>query len=483
VKKNVVKFCTFLIILIYIIIIINPIFILKTDHRAKLIQGLYKKDDSYDVVLMGSSHMAGMINPNELWNKYGITSFNYATGGQPIDVTYYLLKEVLKKHKKPIVVLDIYYLGLTDKFGQDGYIRYVIDNMKFSMNKMQAIFNSTPKDQWPYYIFPMAKYHTRWKELEEKDFVFDTESSYYAKGFGAGCSLYGEDSLSDTSTKGTSYLPPKTEEYLFKIIELCKENDLDLVLVNAPHDYTKIAGSSNWHEDIAKMYNKVAEIAKDNDIPFIDYNKKFDEIGFDFKKDMFNDGHANIWGSDKLTDYLGKFLKENYNLADHRSDKDYEDWNTGYVYYTQDREANILKEVNNIKDYVPFLKNDNYIIVVDCNNYSRLDDNHDLKETMKGLGLKLDVSNQKDGYTAVINRNKVELEEIGDFIKQDKFVLNDNVPLEITRLREKVNTHVITINGKEYTNDKDNLNILVYNRILGKAVDYIYVDDNGRIGR
>ncbi len=79
--------------------------------------------------------MNGSINPNILWNEHGITSFNYGTGGQPIDVTYYLLKEILKKQDNPIVVIDLYYLGLTDEFGKDEYIRYVLDNMKFLLIK------------------------------------------------------------------------------------------------------------------------------------------------------------------------------------------------------------------------------------------------------------------------------------------------------------------------------------------------------------
>src|SRR5659263_196597 len=118
VKKVFLKGVSFVIILFLIILTLNSIFVVKSSTSAKLVQGLYANaEDPYDVVLMGSSHMNDLINPNTLWNKYGITSFNYATGGQTMDVTYYLLKEVLKKHKNPIVVVDLYYLGSTNEFG------------------------------------------------------------------------------------------------------------------------------------------------------------------------------------------------------------------------------------------------------------------------------------------------------------------------------------------------------------------------------
>lgn len=337
--KGTIKAIIFVIICMFIVSIINSIFIIKTGHRAKLTEGLYKHiGDEYDVVLLGSSHMNSSINPNVLWNEYGITSFNYGTGGQPIDVTYYLLKEILKNHNNPIVVIDLYHLGNIWEFGQEGYIRYVLDNMKFSQNKIEAIINSTPKTQWAEYIFPIIKYHYRWKELTKEDFKFDTSESYYAKGFAAGTERYGKDNLSDLSTKEKAKLPSKSEKYLYKIIELSKKEGFKLVFINAPHDYTSTANAKNWHKDPAKMFNTVEKIVADNNIPFINYCNILDEIGFDFKADMFNNGHMNIWGSNKVTMHFGRFLKKNFNLTDHRKDKKYDQWNKDYNVYLEKQE-------------------------------------------------------------------------------------------------------------------------------------------------
>ena len=202
VKKAFLKGCSFVIILLLIIMTLNSIFIIKTNHREKLLGGIYgNTDDKLDVVLLGSSHMNSGINPNILWNQYGITSFNYATGGQPIDVTYYILKDVVKYHKNPIVVVDLYYLGLTDEFGAEGYVRNALDNLKFSFNKVDAIINCTPPNQWVDYLFPIFKYHDRWKELTKNDFEFNPSNAYYEKGFAAGLDKYGKETTSDTINK------------------------------------------------------------------------------------------------------------------------------------------------------------------------------------------------------------------------------------------------------------------------------------------
>ncbi|MDP4160039.1 MAG: hypothetical protein Q8911_09825, partial [Bacillota bacterium] len=326
VKRVMVKGTIFLVLLLVIISGLNSIFVLKTDHRAKLIEGLYNHTgNAYDVVLMGSSHMNGAIDPNILWNQYGVTSFNYATGGQPVDVTYYLLKEVLKTHPNPIVVVDLYYLGLKDEYGDEGYVSNALDNMRFSMNKLKAIINCTPLKDRVGYLFPIIKYHDRWKELTAADLFYDSSSEYYAKGFESGTSNYGKDDSSLGSTTGTVDLPPKTEEYLNKIIDLSKENGFKLVFTNTPYDYN--ITDSNWMKEQAKMFNRVAEIAEDNNIPFINYCDKMNEIGFDFKTDMNNYGHVNIWGASKITMDFGRFLKDTYQLVDHHSDNKYSQWN------------------------------------------------------------------------------------------------------------------------------------------------------------
>ena len=98
-KKMIGKSLLFTALLAVLLAALSPIFVYKTEHRAKLEEGLYLSDDQYDVIFMGSSHMNGGLDPNVIWNQQGIPSFNYATGGQSLDVTYYLLKEVLDAQK------------------------------------------------------------------------------------------------------------------------------------------------------------------------------------------------------------------------------------------------------------------------------------------------------------------------------------------------------------------------------------------------
>lgn len=329
-KKFFMKGLLFTLILTVLLAAISPIFVYKTQHRGKLEEGLYLSDDQYDVVFMGSSHMNGGMDPNVIWHEQGITSFNYATGGQPIDATYYLLEDVLKKHKSPIIVLDVFYLGMTTKYGAKGFVSNALDNMRFSPTKLDAIWNCTPWEDRLLYLLPVLKYHFRWSSLQQKDFYFDNASVYYTKGFVAGTNKYGKDNSGWKHTGKKVTIPERSLEYLQKIIGLAKEENCPLIFVNMPCDYSEPDNQKGWVNDTEALLNTVADFAESYQIPFLDFYDMKDEIGLDFANDMNNAGHLNLWGAYKISSYFGNYLSQNYSLTDHRADTSYAQWNEDY---------------------------------------------------------------------------------------------------------------------------------------------------------
>lgn len=319
-KKLICKGFIFLTVLALTLASLTSVFVYKIDHRGKLQDGLYNSNDPYDVVLMGSSHMNGGIDPNVLWKQYGITSFNYATGGQPIDVTYYLLQEILKKHTPSVVVVDLYYLGMTDTYGSTGFVSNALDSMSFSFNKLNAIWNCVPGNERLSFLFPVLKYHFRWSSLTSADFSYDSSAVYYLKGFSAGTQRYGKQDLSVASTSRKASIPAKSLSYFYKFIELSREKGFQLIFVNMPSDYTESNQSEGWVNDCEAMFNTVADLCKQENVPFLDLCDRMDEIGLDFAEDMNNSGHLNVWGAYKVSSYFGKYLRQNYTLPDRSGD-------------------------------------------------------------------------------------------------------------------------------------------------------------------
>ena len=64
------------------------------------------KKDSIDVMIYGSSHAACTVDNNLLWEKAGISSFTLSSGSQPLESTYYYMKESFKYQKPKVAFVE-----------------------------------------------------------------------------------------------------------------------------------------------------------------------------------------------------------------------------------------------------------------------------------------------------------------------------------------------------------------------------------------
>ena len=101
------------------------------------------------------------------------------------------------------------------------------------------------------------------------------------------------------------------------MIAYTRKKGTNLILIVAPYIVTK--------QD-RQTYNQIEKIAREEGIPFIDYNDFYREMGLDFERDFNDDSHLNYWGSCKFTDYLGKMLDSDAVLPDRRGQEGYESW-------------------------------------------------------------------------------------------------------------------------------------------------------------
>lgn len=88
-----------------------------------------------------------------------------------------------------------------------------------------------------------------------------------------------------------------------------------LVLIKAPTEYPY------WYE---QWDEQVQQFADENDVDYINFIPLQNDIGLDMSQDTYDAGlHLNTTGAEKMADYFGKYLVENYNLTDYRNDSEY----------------------------------------------------------------------------------------------------------------------------------------------------------------
>lgn len=275
-------------------------------------KGFYEsKRNSYDLLFLGSSHGVCAFNP-KVMDEYDISSYNLSCEQQNLFTSYYWLKEALKYQKPQTVVLDVYMLYLFDadsmKPTTANCTRKGFDFMRLSPNKISACINAKKVDKelsLTSMLFPNVMYHTRWKELSSKDFRINfSDDPNFLRGFYPleGQGVEGFVPIDVDYEDETVNPNPLMLEYLFKIMKLCDEKGIKLVLVSTPTGFeTNSQHLTMW--SLASFFG--------NDVDFIDFNTKqvYEECGYDFSKDNNDDDHANKYGARKITEYIAKELK------------------------------------------------------------------------------------------------------------------------------------------------------------------------------
>ncbi len=297
---NIIKSIIFLSILFILFILLSDLFVPKNNYKKLGMNNieangiLGEKDNSIDVLFLGDSEAYTSMSPLIMYNKYGFTSYVCATPGQRIYDTLKYFNKALEKQKPKVIVIETNAI----------YRKYnFFENMVAN---------------WKNY-FPLFEYHNRWKELNKNDFIGKVEYTYMHpnKGFKIKRKIVPaklKDYMKETDKR--KYVPSNNASYIQKMIKVCKENNIKLVLISSP-------SIKNWN------YSKhlgIASFASKNNLNYYDLNVG-NAADIDWLNDTVDKGdHLNINGAKKSSLKIGEYLVNNYDLIDHRGEEEYSSW-------------------------------------------------------------------------------------------------------------------------------------------------------------
>ena len=331
-RQWIISIVVFLLIGIILFLNISDILRKKSGGESDMIHSFYQiEKDTLDVLCLGSSHGYSAIQPNTLWKEFGLASYVMCSQKQSIGSSYYLLKEALNYQKPKIVLLESYYFYFGRKYTEEGSLRMGFDGMRMGRVKWEMVQDFlgelSVKDKLSYYL-PFLEYHSRWDSLEDLDF----HPKNYLKGSILDFTVYPmeEPALPDEGRK----IPDISYEYFEKIIALCREHDIQLILYAAPYGYENEAGYEKYMKR-QKINITLESYLEKKNIPFIYYQKN-NVADLDYQADFRDFTHLNINGSIKLTRNLGDYMKKNYTLPDHRQEDQYRSWWADYDRFEKD---------------------------------------------------------------------------------------------------------------------------------------------------
>ncbi len=308
-----------------------------------IVKGFYEEPkNSLDVVILGNSDTYRGVSPMVMYKEYGIASYSFVSAGQRMWQGYAMFEDVLRTQNPKIILFNVDGM-FSDNQANDGNHSKVYDNMPFSMTKIKAVYDENYEATWIRrfnHLFPVFQYHNRYTDLSSDDFKYAFYDYHYALK-GMEMVAYREaytgdlDYMKDKGEK--TEIPEINEYYLDKMREECEKKGIKLVLFHIPS--TESASYARYYgiKDYADNYN----------LDFLEMNFYNDEIGIDWTTDTADAGdHLNLFGAEKVAKYLGKWLKDNYELPDRRNDKKYKQWDKDYKIYLKTRK----QEINDAKN-------------------------------------------------------------------------------------------------------------------------------------
>ena len=301
-KKYIIKFIVFTLILVFILMILSYIFVPKNNSKefgmdedqAKGIFG--EKENTIDVIMYGDSETIASTMPMKIWEDYGFTMHVCGEAGQTLPDTCRMAYDTLKKQHPKIIILEA-----------------------------NNIYNSTnitvPIARVINILLPITEYHNRWKNLKLNDLfgkieytTTDINKGYYY----VGSTDPVDNEIASEKTDAIEKIPFLNKLYIKFLKYYSEKKGAQFVIVSVP-------SKKNWSYP---KHNGIKEFCQKEDIEFLDLNEENEKIDIDWQTETGDKGdHVNYKGALKVTNYLGKWLKEKNILENHKEDKEYEKWN------------------------------------------------------------------------------------------------------------------------------------------------------------
>ncbi len=261
----------------------------KNGIHAKL---AVEPKDSLDVIVIGDSESYTTVSPMQLWKEYGYTSYAAGQPGAKISDAEDVLATALQLQHPKVVMLEA--------------------NVLFRYEPKETITQSRLSGAL-YRKLPLLKYHNVWKS----PFIELRTKTY--KGFPISSAVKPFEAERELANRSWNTVIAKENQAVFARMKyMCEKNGAQLMLYAAPSPI-------NYNPE---KRQSVKTFAEEWAVKCLDLNEKSEELAINWSKDTRDHGdHLNVAGAKKTTDYIGKYLAQNFELPNRKHSEFAAEWN------------------------------------------------------------------------------------------------------------------------------------------------------------
>lgn len=334
-------------VIAFVLAVLSTSYLLQTyllrriDNNSLRMDAFYLEEKgSLDAVVIGASDVyAGYCAPYA-YEKYGLTSYPYATQSSPASIVLPQIKEVIKYQNPKMIVVEINaFLYVDSDLPSESSHRMFLDNIPTDEIKSAYIQQYIPQDKQIEYYLPLVKYHGSWTDYPWKlkflmaDIQLKQRGYSLFRGFKTTCNEFHAPvkTYNDVIENDDQEVPMGVngERCLIEMLEYLKKHEIkNVVFARFPHIIRREAIAR------CRRTNEAGRLIESYGYDFVNLERNCQRVGFDINKDFYNWDHLNIYGSVKLTDYLSKMLIDDYGVTPAQlTDSQKKEWDVTTEYY------------------------------------------------------------------------------------------------------------------------------------------------------
>jgi hypothetical protein len=328
-----------------------------------MLHDMYAQKGGIEVALIGASHALYGFDTQVIDTALDVNCFNLGSASQKVMDSYYLLKEMYRENKPKLVVIELTYAMYTKFSGYDNPTSSMIlyDYYRLGANKLEYLDAAFVPSDYVNLFMKAYRYRSRFPEifdtLEKKltsgYMSYDPGSSsyederYISKGFVSHEGGFEEGGLGRVTPYKWDENNLNADEfgYLERIIQLCRDNGSEVVLISTPLPMATLLTLGNYG-DVHQYFTALAE---KYEAPYFDFNLVRDELYARPDTDYFDTNHLNGKGAAAFSAALCKVLNR-YQTGEDMSDWFYPDF--GALEKDYNRIANVYLQAKRDKDTV-----------------------------------------------------------------------------------------------------------------------------------
>lgn len=190
-RKNIIKRIFFVLLTCMIVFCVTYKLskLVERKTSVRMYDDFFDTAEDIDVLLVGTSHVINGIFPMEIYDDFGITSYNFGNDASTMAMSYWTIMNAIDYASPKLIVLDMYGISTRTKVNNVSfdYIHSAFDAFPISRNKIKMAYDITDdpmlgelirsgdytdnsKGSPLQVLFNYSVYHNRWNDVKWYDF-------------------------------------------------------------------------------------------------------------------------------------------------------------------------------------------------------------------------------------------------------------------------------------------------------------------------